>query len=646
MTLIDNKAERFFSEQIIDKQLVQQVKDNLSLPTHLIEDLILTYKEEQLSLAEIERLLNQQVVKSKDNLKLQNQIRQQAQTVIDKIIVKIKNKADYQAQLFNLGLKEVKVEHEIIKSYPRLLENGVWAKIQLHYLEEKDEFEIIELIPVYNNEFDFEEFKEKREGFTDFQWRCFLLRSIGIEPLDLSERKKLLFLSRLIPFVEKNYNFIELGSRGTGKSYIYRQLSEQSILVSGGKTTVANLFYNMGTKQVGLVGKWDIVAFDEVAYVDFKDKTAIQILKDYMESGSFSRGQEEIVAEASMVFLGNINQDISVLINQSHLFKPLPELMQDIALIDRFHFYLPGWEMERLKEDYFTTHYGLQSSYLAQTLNKLRELDFKGVIDNHFNFDQQMDVRDKRAVKKTVAGFLKLLHPHGKFSNEDLRSYLDIALEGRKRVKEQLIKMAPFEYEETSFNYLEQQSGQSFYIHLPEQRMDTGFRRELAKPGTIYIGQILNGQTIALLKLEIKMKAGQGKLIFTGQLDHTLKKQIRKTFLYLKNRKLNLKLKNRVERNDFYVKLVPLMHQVTADISNTFLIAIYSLLNNKSVPNGLLVTEKSSLYRKVKSTFVLKALKVESETGKVKTLLPLKKDNIFVEVPSEIIAYAPRFIKV
>ncbi|WP_408955379.1 BREX system Lon protease-like protein BrxL [Natroniella sp. ANB-PHB2] len=646
MALIDNKAERFFQEKIIDKKLVQQIKGNLSLPTYLIEDLILNYKDDELSLAEIEQLLNQQVVKSKDNLKLQNQIRQQDQTIIDKIMVKIKSKDDYQVQLLNLGLKRVKVDHEIVRVYPNLLENGFWAKVQLSYLEETDEFEIIELTPIYSNEFDLEEFKEKREKFTDFQWRCFLLRSIGIEPLELSERKKLLFLSRLVPFVEKNYNFIELGSRGTGKSYIYRQLSEQSILVSGGKTTVANLFYNMGTKQIGLVGKWDIVAFDEVAYIEFKDKTAIQILKDYMESGSFSRGQEEIVAEASMVFLGNINQDVSVLLNQSHLFKPLPELMQDIALIDRFHFYLPGWEMDRLKEDYFTTHYGLQSSYLAQALNKLRELDFKGVIDEHFNFDQQMDVRDKRAVKKTVAGFLKLLHPHGKFSRDDLRSYLDIALEGRKRVKEQLIKMAPFEYEETNFNYLERQSGQSFYTHLPEQKMNTGFRRELANPGTVYIGQIIDGQTFALLKLEIKMKKGQGKLIFTGQLDHSLKKQIRKTFLHLKNRKLNLKLKNKVERNDFYVKLVPLMHRVTADISNTFLIAIYSLLNNKSVPKGLLVTEKSSLYRKVKADFVLKALKVESETGRVKTLLPLKKGNIFVEVPNEIIAYVPRFIEV
>ncbi|MCK8816694.1 BREX system Lon protease-like protein BrxL [Natroniella sulfidigena] len=646
MALIDNKAERVFPKQIIDKELVQQFKGNLSLPTYLIENLILTYQDDETSLDEIEQLLNQQVVKTKDDLKVQNKIRQADQMIIDKIMVKIRNKAEYEAQVLNLGLKKAKIKQEVVKKYPGLLENGVWAKVSVSYLEDQNKFEITELTPIYNTNFDLEEFKEKREEFTDFQWRCFLLRSIGFEPLDLSERKKLLYLSRLISFVEKNYNFIELGSRGTGKSYTYRQLSEQSILVSGGKTTVANLFYNMGTKQVGLVGKWDVVAFDEVAYIDFKDKTAVQILKDYMESGSFSRGQEEIVAEASMVFLGNINQDISVLINQSHLFKPLPQVMQDIALIDRFHFYLPGWEMERLKEDCFTTHYGLQSSYLAQALAELRELDFKGVLDEHFEFDQKMDVRDKRAVKKTVAGFLKLLHPHGKFDQKDLRSYLDLALEGRKRVKEQLIKMAPFEYEETSFNYVEQESGQQFHIYLPEQRMDTGYRRELAKPGTVYIGQILESQKFALLKLEIKIKAGQGKLLFTGQLDHNLKKQIRKTFLHLKNRKLNLRLKNKVEQNDFYVKVTSLMHQVTADISNAFLIAVYSLLNNKSVPNGLLITEESSLYRKAKSNFTLKALKVESETGKVKTLLPLQKDNIFIEVPSEVIAYAPYFIKV
>ncbi|AZR74201.1 TIGR02688 family protein [Anoxybacter fermentans] len=656
MALIDHKVEEIFPGEFISKNLVSKFKKKLNIPVYILENLILRYQKGEMNEEEVERItqiLQERMVNPKENLKVQARIRDEGSlTIIDKVTATvIRGQNKYWAELINLGAKKVTISNELIRKYPDLLENGLWAEVKIRYLNsdatKESEFEIKELTSLQRTTFDFEEFKEKVSKLANFLWFNLLLRSIGIEPFNFTKRKKLLFLARLIPFVEKNYNFIELGARGTGKSYIYRQLSSESILVSGGKTTVANLFYNMGTGQLGLVGKREVVAFDEVAYIDFKDRTAIQILKDYMESGSFSRGKEIISAEASMVFLGNINQDIQVLLQKSHLFEPLPQLMQDLALIDRFHFYLPGWEMEILKERDFTTHYGLKCDYLALAMSKLRELDFTDVIDDYFIFDKRMNARDKRAVKKTVSGFLKLLHPSGQFTKEDLKLYLDIALEGRKRIKEQLIKMGSFEYKETSFEYIDRESQRRYFPILPEACLDTGFKRRLAEPGVVYIGQILDdGHDFALLKLKVEYKPGSGRLFFNGEINQSIRNHLRKTFIIIKNRKLYLRLRQKIEQNDFYVTVTPLINQIEADISNAFFIAIYSLLTNKSVSAGLLVTEKSSIYRKPVFHYELRAIKAEGENGQIKILLPLKKDHIFVEIPREVIAEVPYFITV
>ncbi|AGB42439.1 TIGR02688 family protein [Halobacteroides halobius DSM 5150] len=654
MEALDNKIKEIYSNQIVNKDLTIKLKQKLNLPTYVIDNLLLNHQGTD-HVEELYQLLQDQIVNPKDNLKVQDKIRHQGSlTVIDKITAKsITGKDSYLAHLMKLGIKKAKISNQIVKGHPKLFGVGLWAKVKISYLgskaTKKSEFKIEDLSPCERTTFSLEEFKEKSSQLNKNERLFLLLRSIGIEPTQLSNRQQLLLLTRLIPFVEKNYNFIELGPRGTGKSYLYRQLSNQSILVSGGKTTVANLFYNMGTKEVGLVGNWDVIAFDEVAYIDFKDKTAIQILKDYMESGAFSRGKEEIDAAASMIFLGNINTDLSILLRDSNLFEPLPDKMKDMALIDRFHYYLPGWEINKIKEESLTKAYGLESGYLALMFNKLRELDFTNVVEEHFILDEEMDIRDKRAVKKTVSGYLKLLHPSGEFTQEDLQVYLELALEGRKRVKEQLTKLGSFEYEEISFEYTSCSSDEKYYPVLPEYNISQGFKRRLAKPGTVYVGQIINGQKFALLRIEVDIKPGSGKLLFVNkQIKQGLKQDVRKTFLFIKRGNGRFDLRKKLANYDFSINITIISEGIDADISNPVFLAIYSALNNKSVSHGLLVTEESSLYRKPDNSYIIEAVKVSvpGDKKRVRTLLPLKKNNLFVQVPSQVIEQAPVFIEV
>lgn len=652
MGIIENKIKEIYSNEVINKKSAVQLKKKLNLPMYIIENILIhnsDYKDQN-----SEKILNSiqnKLVKTKNNSKTQDKIRQKGSlTIIDKVKVKpITNQDKYFAQLINLSVKKAKISKKLVKNYPQLLELGLWAEIKINYLGDhsntNSEFEIKNLIPYEKREIEFNKFKNKAKKFTKLQWRYLLLRSLGIEPSNLSKRQQLLFLSRLIPLVEQNYNFIELGLRGTGKSYLYRQLFNQSILVSGGQTTAANLFYNMNTKRVGLIGKWDVIAFDEVAYIDFKDKTTIQILKDYMESGSFSRGKEEINADASMVFLGNINQSIRSLLHNNNLFQPLPELMQDLALIDRFHFYLPGWDLKKLKEEDITNHYGLQSNYLALALDELRKSNFTAAIDNQFSLDPQMDIRDKVAIKKTVAGYLKLLHPSGKFDQQDIKSYLDLAIEGRKRIKNELAKIGSFEYQNISFEYTYHNSDDKYYPSLPEQKLKRNFKRKLAAPGTAYIGQVF-AEKFALLKIKISIEPGNGELVFVNQnLHQRLKQEIRKTFLFIKQGNTNLKLDTELLNYDFLIEVDIIKNKVKADISSPVLLAIYSALKNKSIPHGLLVTNESSLYYNPTNNYKLEAVKIKDPQQRTRTLIPLKNET-YVEVPAKIIEKAPVFIEI
>ncbi len=415
---LDKKSIQAFSGRVVRKDLVRQVKVGANVPVYVLEYLLGKYcaTDDSAAIEAGLRLVNtnlaESVIRPDEAMKAQSRVKERGEmTYIDKVSVRLDG-TKYWADMVNFGNNFLHIPDSIVRKYERLLEGGVWAQVKLEYREDEEvsgkarPFFVTELNPIQMASFSLEDYCTRRAEFTTDEWLDLLVRSIGMEPSQLNRRVKLLMLIRLLPMVQRNYNLVELGPRGTGKSFVYRDLSPYSILVSGGKTTVPNLFYNMSTRKVGLVGMWDVVAFDEVAGIKFDDKSAVQILKDYMESGSFSRGREELVAEASIVFAGNINQPVDVLVKTSTLFQPLPPEMQDMALIDRLHFYLPGWDMPKMRNEFMTDHYGFIVDYLAEAFRDLRRRNYTDVMDRYFSLGTDLNTRDAKAVRRTVSGLI------------------------------------------------------------------------------------------------------------------------------------------------------------------------------------------------------------------------------------------------
>jgi ATP-dependent Lon protease len=480
---LDRKVNDVFAGKVVRKDLVRKVKVGANVPVHVLEYLIGKYCATddpaaiEVGLRMVDRTIADNFIRPDESNKAQYSLKDRGTaTFIDKVRVRVLEEKDW-AEMANFGNRFLHVPDQLIRKYPRILELGVWAQVDLEYRIMDDEehggkghpFYITDIRPIQLASFDFEQYIEGRGEFTTEEWADLIIRSVGLEPTYYDRRLKLLFLTRLIPMAERNYNLIELGPRGTGKSFVYRETSPNSILISGGKTTVAQLFAHMGTGRIGLVGHWDVVAFDEVAGIQFADSTVIQIMKDYMESGSFARGREELPAEASMVFLGNLNEPPERLVRKGHLFVNLPDAMIDAAFLDRMHFYLPGWDTPKMEQRYFSDNYGFISDYLAEALRASRLQNYSAAIEKDFAFGADLNARDERAVRKTVSGFLKILHPHGEWTRAELREYLELALEGRRRIKEQLKKLAPHEYGKTAFSYIERDTGMEFWVEVPEQ---------------------------------------------------------------------------------------------------------------------------------------------------------------------------------
>ena len=480
---LDPKTTDVFAGRVVRKDLVRKVKVGANVPVYVLEYLIGKYcatddpMAVEAGLRMVNRTIAQNFIRPDEANKAQFELKDRGKaTFIDKVRVRALEDKDW-AEMANFGNRFLHVPDRLIRQYPRILELGVWAQVDLEYRPVEDEehggkgrpFYITDIRPIQLASFDFEQYAEGRRHFTTDEWIDLIIRSVGLEPSFYDRRLKLLFLARLVPMAERNYNLVELGPRGTGKSFVYRETSPNSILISGGKTTVAQLFAHMGTGRIGLVGHWDVVAFDEVAGIQFADSTVIQIMKDYMESGSFARGREELPAEASMVFLGNINEPPERLARKGHLFVNLPDAMIDAAFLDRMHFYLPGWDAPKMEQRFFSDHYGFISDYLAEALRASRRQNYSGAVDEEFAFGEHLNARDERAVRKTVSGLLKILHPHGEWTRAELREYLELALEGRRRVKEQLKKIAPHEYSKTAFSYIERDTGMEFWVEVPEQ---------------------------------------------------------------------------------------------------------------------------------------------------------------------------------
>jgi len=531
---LDRKLNEVFSGRVVRKDLTKMIKEGANVPVYVLEYLLGMYAatddEDNIheGLERVKKILAENFVRPDEAEKIKSKIRELGQySIIDKVTVSLNAKIDtYEAEFSNLGLKGVPISPNYVKEYDKLLAGGIWCMLKMEYFFDEEvknhnPFRISSLKPIQLPNMDLNEVLEGRKSFSKEEWMDVLIRSTGMEPTHFEERVKWHLLLRLVPLVENNYNLCELGPRGTGKSHVYKEISPNSILVSGGQTTVANLFYNMSTKKVGLVGLWDTVAFDEVAGIQFKDKDGIQIMKDYMASGSFARGKEEKAASASMVFVGNINQSVDSLIKTSHLFAPFPEaIANDTAFFDRMHYYLPGWEIPKMRPEFFTDKYGFIVDYLAEFFREMRKRSFSDAIDKYFKLGNNLNQRDVIAVRKTVSGLIKLLYPHGEYTRENVEEILKYALEGRRRVKEQLKKIGGMEFYDVHFSYIDRETLNEEYVSVPEQGGGKLIPEGMGKPGHVYTVGHGDSGMIGVFKLENQVVSGTGKFEKSGVGSH------------------------------------------------------------------------------------------------------------------------------
>jgi ATP-dependent Lon protease len=652
---LDHKAADVFAGKVVRKDLVRKVKVGANVPVYVLEYLLGKYcaTDDPAAIQAGLRLVNFQLaenfIRPDEANKAMFAVKDKGQgTYIDKIRVRSTERDDW-GEMANFGNRYLHVPDTLLRRYPRLLEGGIWAQINLeHRADEENEknshpFYVTDLKPIQLAGFELAEYIEGRGRFSTDEWVDLLIRSIGLEPTGLSQRLKLLLLARIIPMAERNYNLIELGPRGTGKSFVYRETTPYAILVSGGKTTVANLFYNMSTGKMGLVGLWDVVAFDEVAGIEFSDKTAIQILKDYMESGSFSRGREELGAEASMVYLGNINQPVDVLVKTSHLFAPLPDAMRDdMAFIDRLHAYLPGWEVPKMATGLLTEGYGFVVDYLAEAVRELRKQNFTDVIDAHFSLGSHLNARDARAVRKTVSGFVKLLHPDRQVTVDELRGYLELALEMRRRVKEQLKKLGSFEYYQTSFSYLDNNTMQEHFVGVPEEGGRDLISTDPLPPGSMYSVTLTEEDKVALHRIEVgKMAGGSGKLRITGSPDSATKTSLTTAFDYMRARRRELGIDRELDTFDYHVQAVDLTGSgQRAQAGIAFFIALYSAIKERPGRAALVVLGDLTIQGNVLPMRSLaEPLQVAMDNGARRALIPVENKRSFLDVSGDIVEH-------
>ncbi|MDN6161412.1 MAG: protease Lon-related BREX system protein BrxL [Atopostipes sp.] len=648
-----NKLTEFFPGKIVRKDLTKKIKEGANVPVYVLEYLLGMYcssQDEEVieqGIETVKDILARNYVRPDEAQKIISKLRETgSHTVIDNISVRLNYKEDiYEASFSNLGLTGVPISNNYASDYDRLLSGGIWCIVQMEYsYDESDKsgvpFIIQNLTPVQMPGIDMDDLKMGRSQFTDEEWIDLLLRSIGMEPDSLNTREKWLHIARLVPLVENNYNLCELGPRGTGKSHVYKEISPNSILVSGGQTTVANLFYNMASRQVGLVGMWDTVAFDEVAGITFKDKDGIQIMKDYMASGSFARGKEEKNATASFVFVGNINQSVEVLLKTSSLFEPFPDEMgNDTAFFDRMHSYLPGWEIPKYSPHHFTDDYGFITDYLAEIMRELRKTSYSDAYSKYFKLGNQLNQRDTIAVKKTVSGMVKLLYPHGEFEKEDIEKILRFAMEMRRRVKEQLKRIGGMEFYDVNFSYIDKESFDEEYVPVPEQGGGKLIPEGIGKPGHLYHVGRGKGGMLGVFKLETQMTAGKGKLTRTGLGSNSeAKEAVDTAFRYLEANNKSISKKISMTTKDYVISTQDLNGVgMTTGLTLSTIIAISSVALGKPVISSMAVLGDASIGGTViKVEELANTLQVCLDSGAKKILLPLSSAADLGSVPPEL----------
>ena len=652
--IIKEKLRDNFSGKIVRKDLTKKIKEGANVPVYVLEFLLGQYcgsDDEEIieqGVEKVKKILTDNFVRPDEAQKTLSVLRQKGfYTVIDRITVSLDMKTDtYKAEFSNLGVKDIPISEDYPEQYDRLLCGGIWCIVQLEYeFNEEDKksnpIKIKKLNPIQMPHVDIREYKSNRAAFTKEEWIDVLLRSIGMEPDKLTEREKWLLLLRMVPLVENNFNLCELGPRSTGKSHLYKEISPNSILVSGGQTTVANLFYNMGRKQVGLVGLWDCVAFDEVAGIKFKDKDGIQIMKDYMASGSFARGKEEKAASASMVFVGNINQSVDVLLKTSSLFDPFPsEMGTDTAFLDSMHCYIPGWEIPKFRPEHFTDDFGFITDYLSEVLRTLRKDQQGDALDKFYKLGKNLNQRDTIAVRKMVSGLIKLVYPDGEYSKEELEEVLRIALEMRRRVKEQLKKIGGMEFYDVNFSYIDNESFEEKYVSVPEQGSSTLIPDGMCNPGQVYtVSEGKNGM-IGLFRLESQMLPGNGKFTKTGiGTDRDTKESTDIAFNYLKANANRISQSISTTTKDYLIDYRDLQGiGMTSKLAMPTLIAICSIALSKPTLSSLAILGDITISGTVmKADNLANSLQVCLDSGAKKVLLPITSAGDIATVPSDLV---------
>ena len=667
------KLRSNFDGRIVRKDLTKKIKEGANVPVYVLEFLLGQYCSSddeaiiEQGVQNVKRILADNFVRPDEAQKILSQLRKNgSHTIIDMVTVHLDIKKDcFFAEFSNLGLTNVPITDDYPEKYDRLLCGGIWCIVQLEYEVEGDSsFGIInadgdplrskqkkqkdispisirKLTPIQMPHIDIDELKQGRKAFTKDEWLDVLLRSIGMEPDEFTYREKWLLLTRMIPLVENNFNLCELGPRSTGKSHLYKEISPNSILISGGQTTVANLFYNMGRKTVGLVGLWDCVAFDEVAGIRFKDKDGVQIMKDYMASGSFARGKEEKAATASMVFVGNINQSVDVLLKTSSLFDPFPpEMGTDTAFLDRMHCYLPGWEIPKFRPEHFTNDYGFISDYLAEFIRELRKEQYGDALDHYFRLGKNLNQRDTIAVRRMVDGYLKLLYPDGEFTKEELEEVIQISLEMRRRVKEQLKKLGGMEFYDVNFSYIDNETFEEHYVSVPEQGCGKLIPDGICNPGQVYTVSQGKSGMIGVFRLESQMLPGNGKFERTGiGSDRDCKEAANTAFNFLKANGNRISGSISTTTKDYIINYQDLQGiGMTGKIALPTLIALCSIALGKPVLSSMAVLGEISISgTMIKADELANSLQVCLDSGAKKVLLPITSAADLTTVPADLI---------
>lgn len=655
MDELDRKLNECYGGKVVRKDLTKNIKEGANVPSYVLEYLLGMYcasdneEEIQQGMQMVKKVLANNYVRPDEAEKVKSLIRERGHyKIIDKVTAKLNERTDsYQCDIFNIGLRGIHLDDDYVRKYEKLLCGGIWCILEITYNYDESSktspFQIESLKPIQMPSTDLQDFIDHRRNFTLDEWIEVICRSVGMEPTNLEPKVRWHLVARMIPFVENNYNICELGPRGTGKSYVYDELSPYSILISGGQTTVANLFYNMGRHTVGLVGTWDVVAFDEVAGINMKDKDGIQIMKGYMANGSFSRGKESINANASMVFVGNINGSIENLVKVSHLLAPFPKEMIDTAFFDRFHHYLPGWEIPKMRPEFFTDSYGFISDYFSECLRELRKRNFSDAITRYFRLGKDLNQRDVIAVKKTVSGLLKLLFPDGNFGKEDVRLCLEYALVGRRRIKEQLKKLGGLEFYDVHFSYIDLEDGEEHFVATPENGGSALIPEGELQPGSLYgIATQPGGDgNMGLVRLDLQVMSGNGKFTHTGfGSGSVINDELKEAVNYCRSNLSRISQSVHFGENEMHMKATDINGLGTlSGLELCVFVSLVSGLTNRSLLPQMCVLGSMSIGGSIIPTADLPgALQIAHDAGTKRILIPMADMVNFSKVPADLIS--------